>query len=113
MRFLTTVVLASTLALPAMAQTTMNQGTTDQSATTSATSGRHMAGHRQARRMARAKRDMVEGASATGRPGHPTENDKGPFTPEANRAYEGGGAVTTGQPGNMPASPGMGQPMSR
>ena len=42
------------------------------------------------------------------RPIHPTGErpiDKGPYTPEANRAYQGGGVVLQGAPGAPPPSP--------
>ena len=76
MRFITTLIIGTALALPAMAQTTMHNG-------------KHM---------------TRTGAAHTGSRGHPTENDKGPFTPEANRAYDGGGAILVGRPGE-PAPP--------
>ena len=34
-----------------------------------------------------------------------TPIDRGPFTPEANRAYEGGGVVLQGAPGAPPPRP--------
>ena len=34
-----------------------------------------------------------------------TPLDKGPFTPEANRAYQGGGMVLQGAPGAPPPAP--------
>lgn len=47
------------------------------------------------------------GQAPTGRtwhsPGKPI--DKGPFTPEANRAYQGGGMVLQGAPGAPPPQP--------
>jgi hypothetical protein len=41
-------------------------------------------------------------------PHHPTgvkPDDKGPYTPEANAAYQGGGVVLQGQPGAPPPKP--------
>jgi hypothetical protein len=41
-------------------------------------------------------------------PHHPTgvkPDDKGPYTPEANAAYQGGGVVLQGQPGAPPPTP--------
>ena len=69
MRFMTTLILGTVLALPAMAQTT------------------------------RPHHPMRHSSSVTPRP---TENDKGPFTPEANAAYNGGGAILEGAPGGPP-----------
>ncbi|HEY6431518.1 MAG TPA: hypothetical protein VIZ17_06005 [Acetobacteraceae bacterium] len=47
------------------------------------------------------------GQSTTGRtwhaPGKPIDN--GPFTPEANRAYQGGGVILQGPPGAPPPRP--------
>lgn len=74
MRFITTLIIGTALALPAMAQTTPHHGKTP-------------------------RQMMRDGASQTGYRGHPTENDKGPFTPEANKAYDGGGAILVGRPG--------------
>lgn len=105
MRFLTTLLIGSVLALPAMAQTTP---ATDMPATPATPMHRmkHGAMHKPMGRHM---------AARTGTPGNPTENDKGPFTPEANRAYDGGGAVLTGQPGGPPppASDVLTQPTGR
>lgn len=75
MRFITTLVLGTALALPAMAQTT------------------HM----------KAKpHHTMRHSGATGRQ---TVEDKGPFTPEANRAYNGGGMVMETAPGGQTPMP--------
>ena len=79
MRFITTLILGTALALPAVAQTT------------------HKA--------AKPHHAMRHSSSTVARE---TVDDKGPFTPEANRAYNGGGMITE-TPGGMPAS---GQPMA-
>ena len=77
MRFLLTLLVGTALALPAVAQTHSN-------------THRARSGH---------------GAAQTGYPGRPTENDKGPFTPEANAAYDGGGTILVGRPGEPPPPP--------
>ena len=74
MRFMTTLLMATAIALPAIAKPA------------------HPPMHK-------AKHHM---AARTGTPGNATVNDKGPFTPEANRAYNGGGAILEGQPGGPP-----------
>lgn len=93
MRFITTLLLGTALALPAMAQTT-------KSPTAPMTMHKTRPHHTMAR---------------TGHPGRPTENDKGPFTPEANRAYNGGGAILEGAPGGPrpPASSVLQQPQGQ
>lgn len=68
MRFITTLVIGTILALPAVAQTAKPH---------------HAMRH----------------ATATPRE---TADDKGPFTPEANRAYQGGGVILEGVPGGPP-----------
>ncbi len=80
MRFITTLVLGTALALPAVAQTTHK------------TTKPHHAVHR----------------TSTASP-RETVDDKGPFTPEANRAYNGGGLITESPAGTAPS--GSGQPM--
>lgn len=47
------------------------------------------------------------GQSATGQTWHSTGKpiDKGPFTPETNRAYQGGGVILQGAPGAPPPRP--------
>lgn len=80
MRFMTTLILGTVLALPAMAQTTPAKP------------------HHAMRHSTATPRESV--------------NDKGPFTPEANRAYDGGGAIIEGAPGGPPppASAVLGMP---
>ena len=73
MRFVTSLLVASVLALPAIAPA-------------------HAA--KPVHKMM-AKSHHV---ARTGTPGHPTPDDQGPFTPEANRAYNGGGLVTETPP---------------
>jgi hypothetical protein len=90
MRFVTTLLLGTTLALPAMAQTAPTPP--------------------------KPHHTMRHTAAATPQE---TINDKGPFTPEANRAYDGGGAILESAPGGPPppasAVLGMppGQPLAR
>lgn len=93
MRFLTTLIIGTALALPAVAQTTPHHGKDGLTP----------------------KQMMRRGASQTGYKGHPTENDKGPFTPEANKAYDGGGAILVGRPGEgaPPASAVSQQPQGQ
>lgn len=76
MRFITTLLIGTALALPAMAQTTPAPAHPK-------AHPHRMVGH-------------------TGRPGHPTPTDKGPYTSEADKAYMGGGAILEGQPGGPP-----------
>lgn len=76
MRFFTTLLIGTALALPAVAQTTT-------APMPHRAKPHHMVGH-------------------TGRPGHPTDTDKGPFTADADKAYMGGGAILEGQPGGPP-----------
>ena len=78
MRFITTLVLGTALALPAMAQTTPMPA------------------------KPKAHHTMRHATSAMQRE---TVDDKGPFTPEANRAYEGGGMVTDSAPSGMSTAP--------
>jgi hypothetical protein len=54
---------------------------------------------------------MLAGGSALAQPAGQTRRssevpvDHGPFTPEANRAYQGGGVILQGAPGAPPPSP--------
>ena len=73
MRFITTLILCTALALPAMAA-----------------------------QKAKPHHAMRQSAGMTPRE---TVNDKGPFTPEANRAYNGGGMITESAPGTAPMTP--------
>ena len=90
MRFMTTLVLGTMLALPAVAQTSTT--------TTTTTKPHHATMHRARTAMPRE-----------------TVDDKGPFTPEANAAYNGGGAILEGAPGGPPppASAVVGMPTGR
>ena len=84
MRLMTTLALSMALAAPAMMQSAMAQ-----------TDGAPAA-HRTTRHHSTATRHR--GAA----PQRETLEDKGPFTPEANRAYNGGGAILEGAPGGPP-----------
>ena len=93
MRWITVLVLSSALATPALAQTPQ----------TPPPPPPH---HRmRARPHARPQARMERG----------TPEDRGPFTPEANRAYDGGGAILQGAPGapRPPASAVLTQPPGR
>ena len=83
MRFMTTLILGTVLALPAMAQT------------------------------AKPKPHHTMRHSSTAMP-RETINDKGPFTPQANAAYNGGGVILESAPGGPPppASAVVGMPTS-
>jgi hypothetical protein len=85
MRTVLTIAAVAALAAPALAQT----------------APRHPAKH------ARAPHARAQTTSSTGTP-----LDRGPFTPEANRAYQGGGVILQGAPGApapMPAPTPPGQ----
>ena len=92
MRFITTLALAAVLAAPAMVQTAAAQ-----TADTTAPAPAHpaMRHHTTAKHHAMTKhRGMAQPRAS--------EEDQGPFTPEANRAYNGGGAILEGAPGGPP-----------
>ena len=85
MRTILTIAAIAALAAPALAQT----------------APRHPAKHPRIRHM------NTQPASSAGTP-----LDRGPFTPEANRAYQGGGVILQGAPGApapMPAPTPPGQ----
>ncbi len=85
MRTILTIAAIAALAAPALAQT----------------APRHPAKH------ARAPHARAKPTSSAGTP-----LDRGPFTPEANRAYQGGGVILQGAPGApapMPAPTPPGQ----
>lgn len=94
MRFITTFALAAVLATPAMVQTAMAQ-TTMAPTTMAPTADGHTAAPRAMRHHAPAKHRGMGMQRQS-------EEDKGPFTPEANRAYNGGGAILEGAPGGPP-----------
>ncbi len=78
MRTILTIAAIVALAAPALAQT----------------SPRHPVKH------ARARHAHAQPASSPGAP-----LDRGPFTPEANRAYQGGGVILQGAPGAPAPTP--------
>ena len=78
MRTILTFAAVAALAAPALAQT----------------APRHPARH------ARMHHSRAQPAASTGTP-----LDRGPFTPEANRAYQGGGVVLQGAPGAPAPTP--------
>ena len=101
MRFITTLALAAVLAAPAMVQTAAAQ-------TADAPARPAMRHHTTAKHQTMARhRGMAQQRA--------TEEDQGPFTPEANRAYNGGGAILEGAPGGPPppASAVLSMPTSR
>ena len=83
MRAIATLAALIALAAPAFAQT----------------APRHPPRHARAAR--HAARHAAPAPAATGE----TPIDRGPFTPEANRAYQGGGVVLQGAPGAPPPMP--------
>ena len=83
MRFMTTLILGTVLALPAMAQT----ATTPATPATTPTA------------MPKPHHTMRHPSKAMPRE---TINDKGPFTPQANAAYNGGGVILESAPGGPP-----------
>ena len=110
MRFLTTLLIGSLLAVPAMAQTTPAA-----TAPVTANPATPVTPKPAMKHTAMRKPMPHHMAARTGHTGYATPDDKGPFTPEANRAYDGGGAVLVGQPGGPPppASAVIGQPTGR
>ena len=78
MRTVLTIAAVAALAAPALAQT----------------APRHPAKH------ARAPHARAQPTSST-----ETPLDRGPFTPEANRAYQGGGVILQGAPGAPAPTP--------
>lgn len=90
MRFITTLALAAVLAAPTMVQTAAAQ--TADTATPARPAMRH---HTTTKHHAMTRnRGMAQPRAS--------EEDQGPFTPEANRAYNGGGAILEGAPGGPP-----------
>lgn len=90
MRFITTLALAAVLAAPAMVQTAAAQ-----TADAPAPAPRAMRHHGVAKHHTMTRnRGMAQPRAS--------EEDQGPFTPEANRAYNGGGAILEGAPGGPP-----------
>jgi hypothetical protein len=83
MRFITTLALATVLAAPAIVQTAVAQ-----------TAPAHPTMHSM-RHHAPAKHKAMGQQRGNA-------EDQGPFTPEANRAYDGGGAILEGAPGGPP-----------
>ena len=113
MRWLTMIALGSALAAPAMAQT----GAPSTTPPTGALMATPPPPHRPMRTHPRAHTRPQARSQAGMRPGN--AEDHGPFTPEANRAYDGGGAILQGAPGG-PAPPASavltqptGQPLPR
>ncbi len=84
MRIIVTLATVAALAAPALAQTAPQPPTPPQ----------HPVRH------ARARHLHAQPASSPGTP-----LDRGPFTPEANRAYQGGGVILQGAPGAPAPTP--------